>query len=491
MSKSLSSGPLRAAQWSDPNPTLSVPGLAALDFSTDLGAENSMVAQGATCTIAYNPTGWHDGSGCLDWTPTGSSPTIRALLTGNLPFQMDAEDFGIEFYLPPPVDPAVTTSIDVVLGSGGVYNWQVPTKRMEWRVWYAGGGSPQSFNGVVYRRFRFDIAASDLKAGPVDGNVPITSGGGLNRYSLINWWAISASNNLLGKTVKIKRITKGGWSRPELIITTDNTSRYHQQLLTPAYINNGWRAAPQFMSYAWVNNVPTSNIGDTKACLRAMFEAGSDMNANDIVDRNINGVDYATMLADARQLRSDMAAVGFGGTDRGQLMWIYNNNGYSDASVQALKDAGFIAGRGGPLDGRYTFVEGGIRNSMRLGSNSWDGITLQSMKDRIDRCIEYGCTMHAYMHLMYEKSKLAADLPAATVPGATESPIDYRTRVNGLGETATVAYLDAHGVSPYTSWWEDVKAMIDYAAAKAHAGQLDVLSPQQWMSRHRLTAPTP
>ena len=315
-------------------------GTPCIDFSTDPGANITMVAQGGTCTIAYNPTGWHDGSGCLDWTPTGSSPTIRALLNGSLPFAIDSDDgWGIEFMVPTATDPTVNAYINVVLAAGGVSAGSVPTNNSDWRIYQAlANAQSQKFNGVRYSRFRFDILNSDLKAGPVSSGV-ITAGGGgaITKQSLVKWWCLYATKAWLGKTIKIKRFTRGGRARPALVVTFDNNYRYHADIYTAYWNKLNWQVSAQLLTQAWVTgDLPYSNVGSSKLALQSMWANGSDLNANDIVDRSISPESYATIYAAAKQWQQESAAFGFPGTTRGQNMWVYNNNAYNDEPIRAL-----------------------------------------------------------------------------------------------------------------------------------------------------------
>ena len=455
-----------------------------------------MVAQGGTCTIVHNPTGWHDGSGCLDWTPTGANPTIRALLTGNLPFNIGTDNgWGIEMMIPRAADETVNAYINCVLATGGVSAGSVPANNMDWRVYLAlANAQSQKFNGVLYRRFRFDIANTDLKMGPVTTNTPIVGGTGITKYSLINWWCLYATGAWLNKTIKIKRVSLGGRSRPTLIVTLDNAyGKMHTRYLQPKFSDLKWNVAVQLLIDAWTSaDVPSSTFGSYKEAVLSMWGSGADLNPNDIVDRSISSLDYATMYSAATSWQASAAGFGFAGIDRGQNFWVYNNNAYNDEPIRALKDAGYIAGRAGQDEGRFTFPEPTIKNSMRLGSQSWDNTTVQSMKDQIDRIIEYGVTGHVYLHKFWPKAQLAADVPAATVPGATETVFAYFNRVTGLSESATITYLNARALNnSLCSWVEDLDAVWDYAKTKETAGLLEITTPSKWAALHKLTAATP
>ena len=159
---------------------------------------------------------------------------------------------------------------------------------------------------------------------------------------------------------------------------------------------------------------------------------------------------------------------------------------------RALTEAGIIAGRGGTQEnGRFVFTENGVKNSMRLPSRSWDGASVQSMKDQIDRAIEYGATIHIYYHKVWAKAQVVLD--GFTAPGATETTAAYYNARVAASDTAATTYLNARGINAdgLSSWSEDLNEAFAYARAKEVAGSMDVLLTSEWMDRCGLNRATP
>jgi len=232
---------------------------------------------------------------------------------------------------------------------------------------------------------------------------------------------------------------------------------------------------PQMALLCSAQAVGTNNV--KRYTLRGMPDTvmvGGDFNSNDLIDRNL------ALAGLTRQQVKDMAAAciakasGYGWT-RGQNLFVYNNNAYNDTVVAGLQDAGIIAGRGGPSDGRFVFAEGGVVNPMRIPAATWDQLTTAQITPQIDRIIETGATGWVYWHNVFSTARVADDGQAAV---GSATPSAYAA--------SNSTYCTPRGITNLTIWWEELKGALDYIKAKEVAGLIDVMSPSEWALRNGL-----
>lgn len=468
-----------------------VPSKTVLDFSNGIPTGMTVQAAGGTVNIVYNPTGWHDGSGCLEFTPTGANPTMRAFLDANTQFKFASDDgWGIEVMLPSVDNKAVNYQVTVGFGAGAV-STAVPANRIEQRIFDGlASNSGNYFSGVKHDRYRWDCLNTDLKAGPNFGYLPSVYGSGITKNSVVNWMVLYCSDAYLGKTIKIKRVTAGGKGRPALVVTVDYLSDQHLDLIGSKLSSFGWRFNGQFMSQDM--DLVTGYLGTKRDYLTRIWRSGGDMNPNDVIDRNLRTADYSTAKALIKQNIADMKSVGTYSLGRGTNFYVYNFNGYNDDVIRAFVEEGMIAGRAGIQEnGRFTFTENGVVNSMRMPAKNWDTASVQSMKDQIDRAIEYGVTIHVYYHKVWSKAQVVLD--GFTAPGATETTTAYYNARVAASDTAAVSYLTARGITNdnVSNWSEDLLEAFAYARQKELSGEIDFLLTSEWMNRVGLFKPTP
>jgi len=436
-------------------------------------------------TITHNPTGWYDGTACLDFTPnTDSSAEFRIYLGATGINISDDGGLGFRFGLTDIDTSKSNFTIDFNYSTDAVSLF--PTNKKAVAMWRDVNSTAQSKErvGEKYYRQRWDYDTTDANCGAFPGIAQGTSGSGADRTANIKFIQFICSK-FDGKTIKFKSVLKGGHSTPCLVLGSDNAgpedlSRafgYMAQKSIPGYIT-------QYLS-GLTGNPTAASLFDR------VYKAGFEAPGDDIIDRPLGStvLDAATMRAAVEGTRDGLLAMGY---RRGSKVWVANNNSTSQLMVDELRRAGYVANRNGATDGRYVFPEGGVKDPLRLPAIQWDNTAVATIQQYIDRCITYGATLWCYWHGVLSSAQLDADRTAnitgtAGAPAArsgSETLSEYRTRMVGLGAgigAASVVYFDARiGSTALGIWWEDLKTVLDYAVTKRTAGDLVIASPEDW-----------
>ena len=449
------------------------PGTTVLDFAAGPSIAASTSTQ-SSCVAVWNPTGWVDGSGCLEITPNNDGfCEFRMFFDAPRQFDLWSDDgCGVEFWTPSMEDKA-NPSFSLVLGRGAT-STAAPSDTIAFRLYSWVTGVPR-MQGHQYIRNRWDITTADSKAGPFPGLVNPTTGAGVNRTHTINWLRFQFNAQCGGKTIKFRRIVRGGRSRPCIVLGTDSAAFRPLSELVSAYIAQlGWRWSinQYFGGGNGVDDLPVSR--DT---IRAIYAGGNDFNINDLIDRNLGSAGLTAAQAEAMARACLDKARGYGWT-RGSNIFIYNNNAYTTEVVQGLRAAGVVAGRGGALDGRFVFPEqSGVTNPMRIPAASWDQMTTAQMTVQVDRAIEYGASAWVYWHNVFSTARVADD---GQTPVGALTPSAYAA--------ANPSYCTPRGIDGLTVWWEELRGALDYIKTQEMAGRIDVLSPSQWCARFGVPA---
>lgn len=327
------------------------------------------------------------------------------------------------------------------------------------------------FSGPRYDRHRWDFAGTDAKCGVYPGYNPGINGAGVASTDTINWVRFEFFG-AAGKKYKIKRLVRGGSARACIVMGTDSAAFDPlTELVNAAMARNGWRwSINQY--FGGGNGV--DDLAISRRNIAAIYAAGSDYNINDLVDRPLATAGLTAAQAE-EMARTCMQKARAYGWYRGSNIYIYNNNSHNDTVVQGLQNAGIIAARGGMIDGRFVFTEGGIVNPLRIPSTSWDQLTTAQITPQVDRVIEYGATAWVYWHNVFSRAKVLADGQPA-VGGMT--PSAYRT--------SNLVYANNRGIDQYTIWWEELKGALDYIKSKEMAGHVVVMSPSEWCAANGL-----
>ena len=465
-------------------------GLTGLSAGSSFSGSGSYGGQGilavqSSGSITHNPTGWADGSACLEFTPnTDSNAEFRIYIAAGVSIS-DSDGLAFEFSLPE-MDTAkqhFSIGFDYSDSASNLY----PTNTAGIDVWRCDATTATSREkaGQKYIRQRFDYAATDAACGAWPGYAPTSSGSGADRTKKAKWLRFRFGQ-FSGKTIKIKEVRRGGRSTPCFVIGSDNITpdtlalrgfAYAGALGLPTYVN-------QFVSI-WDNDAALTDRIDR------LYAAGVEVNGNDVVDRPLGQTvtDAATMRAAVVGTRDRLKQEGW---IRGSSVWIANNNSTSYLMINELAAAGYVANRNGATDGRYVFPEGGVPDAFRIPAASFDQMNWTAIQPIIDRAIEYGCTLWIYWHGLISSAKIDEDRSAnvtgtAGAPIArsgTESPSAYRARAAALGTAegnATVVYFDARmAATALGMWWEELKPLLDYLATKRGAGACEVLGPEEW-----------
>lgn len=443
---------------------LSSPGTTVLDFSLGSSVATSTATQ-SSCTATWNPTGWSDGTGCLEIVPNSDSfGEFRMYFDSAKQFDLWSDDgYAVEWEMPFIEDKPANPSIVFTIGTGAT-STATPANTRAVRL-FAQSSGVVYFSGKRYDRHRWDYDASDANCGVFPGYAPVITGAGVVKANTINWCRFEITR-YGGKTIKIRRVVRGGKARPCLVLGTDSAAFYPLNELVNAYMAKlGWKWS---INQYFGGGGGIDDLARSKTVINAIYASGSDYNINDLIDRNLATAGLTQQQVYDMAAQCLVKANGYGWR-RGQNIFVYNNNGYNDVVVAGLQRAGVIAARGGIADGRYVFTEGGIVNPMRLPAASWDQLTTAQITAQVDRLITYGATQWAYWHNVYSTARVADD--GQTAVGAS-TPSAYAA--------SNAAYCTPRGINNLTVWWEELKAALDYIKSKEMAGQLDVMSPSQW-----------
>jgi hypothetical protein len=450
---------------SDAMPRLlpSSPGTTILDFSSGPSIATSVAA--SACAVAWNPTGWHDGTGCLELTPTTDSYSNFALyFDASKKFSLFSDDgYAIEHDLPNVEDKAANPIASLRIGTGATSTAQ-PANCREVRLFAQATGIVY-FSGPRYDRHLWDFANTDAKCGVYPGYSPGINGAGVAPTDNINWVRFEFFG-VAGKKYKIKRLVRGGSARACIVMGTDSAA-FDQltELVNAQMARYGWRwSINQY--FGGGNGV--DDLAISRRNINAIYKAGSDYNLNDIVSRPLATAGLSAAQVEAMARECATKAHGYGWY-RGSDIHIYNNNSHSDTVVRGMAQAGIIAARGGQSDGRFVFTEGGVVNPLRIPSASWDERTTAQMTVQVDRAIEYGATAWVYWHNVFARAKVVADGQPAV---GSLTPSEYRA--------TNLVYANNRGIDQYTVWWEELQGTLAYIKAKEIAGQVIVMSPSEW-----------
>lgn len=457
-------------------------------------ASAGVLAVQSTGTITHNPTGWYDGSPCLDFTPNNDAAEFRIYIPGGVNIS-DDDGLGFEFGIPDDLDTAKANfSILFDFSNDATNAW--PTNMSYVRVWTCDQVTAQTKEkgGRKYIRNRWDAtAATDAACGawPNVINVNTSGGTGADRTARCKWVRFRI-NKFSDKTLKFKAVRLGGRSTPCFVLGSDNAN---PEALFSAMAYMASKGLPGYLTQ-YLSGLTGAALDGFKRA----HAAGVEVLGDDVVDRPLGSTvtDEATMRAAIEQTRDGLHALGF---SRGGKVWVANNNSSSALMVRELARAGYVANRNGATNGRYVFPEGGVPDPFRLPALSIDNTNWTAIQPVIDRAITYGCTSWLYWHGVLSSARIDADRTAnvtgtAGAPIArsgTESPSAYRARALGLGTaigTASVAYFDARiGPAALAIWWEELKQMIDYLASKNMDGTCVVASPEEWAADVGLLTP--
>jgi len=444
------------------------PGTTVLDFSTGSSSVTSSANQ-SSCTAVWNPTGWSDGTGCLEITPDVEDDAFaefRMYLDSTKQFDLWSDDgFAVEWMCPNMESLSGTNpKVSIEFGSGAT-STASPANRTEFRLINYPSGTVY-FSGKRYDRCRWDITTSDAKSGPWPGTAPIVTGAGVTKMSTINWTRIILTK-FGGKTFKFRRIVRGGRARPVIVMATDAAPFYPLSELVSAYFAQaGWKWS---INQYFGGGDGVDDLAKSRAVINAVYSAGGDFNVNDLIDRNLStaGLTSAQSRTMAESCISKAIAYGW---RRGSNVFVYNNNGFNDSVVDGLLAAGIVAGRAGINEGRFVYTEGGVVNPMRLPSATWDQLTGVQITAQVDRIIESGATQWTYWHNVFSTARVTDD-------GQTAVGVSTPSAYAALNS----AYCTPRGINALTVWWEELKTGLDYIKAKEAAGLIDVMSPSEWL----------
>ena len=448
-------------------------------------ASAGVLAVQSTGIITHNPTGWYDGTACLEFTPnTDTNAEFRIYNAAGLNIS-DEDGIAFEFGLPEPDTSKVNFNIFFDFNNDATNLF--PTNNQYVRVWVCDQITAQTKEkgGQKYVRNLWDAtAATDAACGAWPGviNTGVQGGTGADRTALVKWFRFRM-NKFSGQTLKFRAVRRGGRSTPCFVLGSDNAG---PETLFSSLAYAASKELPTYLAQYLSNLTGTVLDGYRRASA-----AGVEITGDDIVDRALGStvLDEATMRAAVEGTRDGLAALGF---VRGTKVWVANNNSTSALMIRELARAGYVANRNGATDGRYVFPEGGVKDPFRLPALSIDQLNWTAIQPVIDRAITYGCTSWLYWHGVLSSARIDADRTAnvtgtAGAPIArsgTESPSAYRARALALGTaigTASVTYFDARiGSAALAVWWEELKQMFDYLAPKNLDGTCAVLGPEDW-----------
>lgn len=457
------------------------------------------VAVQSTGMLVNNPNGWHDGTPCLEFTPNSDTAEFRIYFDGalgaglpNSPMSFnDVNGIALEFEITDVDTSKSNYSIGMEFSTDATSLFPSNKAGFNWFVNNSAGSAPyKEFKGRKYYRFRFDSTTTDAKSGPFPGYgyTAANSGAGADWTLPVKFIRMTV-NKFSGKTIKFKRLLRGGYSTPCIIMGTDNAGPQALDLLVGPLVAK-YRMG--FYANQYWDELDASG-GAALERYRRLYDAGWELNGNDVVDRALGAtvLDKPTMASAIQITRTRQIAEGW---QEGCRVWVANNNSTSYLMIQELQAAGYVANRNGVSEGRYIFPEGGVPDAFRMPSPSCDGKFLTDIQPMIERCVEYGATMWLYFHNTWAKAQIDADRTAnvtgtAGAPiavNASETPAAYRARAAALGTAvgnATVTYLDSKiGASgaALAIFYEDLKDIIDYIGAQELSGNLVTRRPSDW-----------
>ena len=465
---------------------VSLSGLPAGASFSGSGSYNSagVLAVQSTGTIYHNPTGWYDGTACLDLTPnTDSGAEFRIYIAAGLNFS-DDDGLGFRFGIPD-VDTSKANyyiQFEYSTDASSLF----PTNKSAFSVWRDDNtvSTNKERAGEKYIRQRWDHDATDANCGAWPGYGFSTSGTGADRTANVKFIRFFC-NKFSGKTIKFKSITKGGRTTPCLVLGSDNGTP--EDLAARAFAYMAYKGIPGYVTQ-YLSALDTAATADR---LQRIYDAGFEFPGDDTQDRALGTsvTDRTAMRSAITTTRDTLLGLGYG---RGSKVWVANNNNTSQLMVEELASAGYVANRNGATDGRYIFSEGGVKDPFRLPAVSIDNTATATVQEYIDRCITMGCTLWIYWHGVLSSTRIDQDR-TANITGTSGAPIarsgtetvaQYRTRAAGLGTAAgnaTVVYFDAKiGSSSLAVWWEDLKTMLDYIVTQRSTGAIVVRSPEDW-----------
>lgn len=441
----------------------SQPGLDKVNFGdaqpyTTLSTQN-------TCTAVLNPTGWHDGTGCLELTGNPGSEGFtecRIYFDAGKQFRLESGDgFAVELEIPDLSDITTNSSFSVELGVGAT-STATPANRTEYRLLVQQNAQPIRQKGRRYLRFRWDLGSTEATAGPYPGYAPVVTGNGITQYGVCNWLRFTWGN-MTGKTFKIKRIVSGGRAQPCIVLMTDSVQGAHIEHAGPSLVSRG--IAPSMVLADTVEQFP-----GLRRIHEAWYTRGrGDIIPNDVIDRNLVVAGVPEQEIYDMLVECDRRLLKYGWT-RARKIYSYNNNAYNNACISALQRAGYRAARAGSVDGRYVFTEGGVGDPYRIPAVGIDGKNAADIITIIDRTIQYGATLWMYYHQPYSKAKIVAD--GQTAVSAGQTPQQYAT--------VNPSYCAANGINSGTIWTEEFDAAMEYLAQKVSEQKIITMTPSQW-----------
>lgn len=490
----------------------SVKGEEILDFGTSdflpAGASFSgsgtyasagRVAVQSTGTLTNNPTGWHDGTPCLEFVPSLDASEFRLYFDAattaeghaKLNFN-DVNGIGIEYEIVAQDTSKTGISINMEFSNDATNNF--PANKASLPIFNndsSGASQNREYAGRKYTRFRLDSLATDAKCGNWPGKAynAAVAGTGADYTKPVNFIRIIMNKIGIGNTIKFKRLLLGGYSTPCIVLVTDNA--------TPDTLNTLIAPLVAKLGIAMGGNNAVATFTSSPAALKRFnrfYAAGWELNGNDMIDRALGTtITDATLMAEA--VNGTKAFQLSQGWYEGSKVWIANNNSSSYLMIAALQAAGYVANRNGSSEGRYCFPEGGMPERYLIPAISADNATLTSFRPIIDRCIEYGATLWVYFHNVLSSAQLDTDrtnniMNVAGAPMArsgAETIAQYQARMTALGggdavAVASLLWLTRRIGTGYVTagWYEDLKPIIDYIGAKQLDGSLVTRTPSDW-----------
>lgn len=457
------------------------------------------VAVQSTGTLVNNPTGWHDGTPCLEFTPNADTAEFRFYFDGalgaglpNSPMNFnDVNGIAMDFDITGVDTTKSNFSIGMEFSTDATSLFPSNKAGFSWFINNsASTATYKEFKGRKYYRFRFDSTTTDAKCSqfPGYGLSAVLSGTGADYTAPIKFIRMTLTK-FSGKTIKFKRLLRGGYSTPCIIMGTDNAGPLSlDTLVAPLVAKN---AVGFYANQYWAELDASS--GAALERFNRLYDAGWELNGNDVIDRPLGAtvLDQPTMASAIQTTRTRQIAEGW---QEGCRVWVANNNSTSYLMIQELQAAGYVANRNGTEEGRYVFPEGGVPDAFRMPSPSCDGKFLADIQPMIDRCVEYGATMWLYFHNTWSKAQIDSDrtnnvtgtVGAPIAVNAGETPAAYRARAVALGTavgTATVTYLDSKIGSSGAAlaiFYEDLQPIIEYIGTQERAGVLVSRRPSDW-----------
>lgn len=311
-------------------------------------------------------------------------------------------------------------------------------------------GSAGTRDGKQYIKFRVDQTTGLF--GPYVGS-PLgtgwsTGGTGATLNNNIQWIRIDFAN-LAGIPVWIEGIYTGGTTRPAVVLYFDN---WFDKDPGASYVKHTQYIKPILDRYGWKCGITIPldkiEINPSLSGMAQMHNEGHDIILNDVTDVGFitSGRSDAQIATDIATTRSSLLRYGF---TRGNEIWVLNQNESTVAQRAALAAAGVKFARAGSSERRFQHLEMGVENPLCVGSSGLDAMTSTDVKAFWARTISYSAVAHCYWH------KFAS---GGTIDGARPVP-------------------------SYTSWAEEFSDYMADLRAKELAGNIDVLSPSQYLAR--------